>query len=349
MPKNRQVTFRDIAAEAGVSTMTVSRVLSGRGPVRPERRELVEAVARRLGYVQNPIVQRVMSDLRRGRGGGLRGTIAFLNSSRCEDDWRRHPYLRPCWEGARTRAEETGFAFDEIWVNAPRWTASRTYDVVRARGIDALLVVPGSNPAQVEFPLGEFALASFGGLAFELPVHQVLPDYFYNLATCYRRLWALGYRRIGAFVPDYELRMTGRESLGGFLAAQWESRLKKPVPVGTHPNNWQEAEQTFKRWVRDHRPDAVIAGYNQAARWLAELGFSVPGDIGLAHPGLAEDVAGWSGVDPDLRAQGAQAVDLLTAQLFRNERGLPAQPKRLTIRGRWVEGKTTRPQASASA
>jgi LacI family transcriptional regulator len=348
MPSERNVSLKDLAAAAGVSTMTVSRVLSGRGLVSAQRRAAVEAAARRLGYRMNPLVRRMMSELRRGGGGSFRGTVAFLNSSQREADWREMPYLRPSLEGAKAQAAAAGFAFDEIWINAPGWTPARTHAVLRTRGIDALLVVPGSNPEQVAFPLDEFALASFGGLAFDLPVHQVLPDYFYNVGLCYRQLWELGYRRIGLFVPHYEQRMTDGAGVGGYLAAQWELRSRHRLEIGTHPENWQSSETAFKRWVKQTRPDAVIATYNETGRWLRELGLEIPRKIGLVHPGLAGDVAGWSGVDPDHYAQGAQAVDLLTAQVFRNERGLPRQPKRTTIKGRWVEGTTTRPQAPST-
>jgi LacI family transcriptional regulator len=46
----KKVTFREIAARAGVGTATVERVLNGRGGVRPETVEKVIAAARRLDY-----------------------------------------------------------------------------------------------------------------------------------------------------------------------------------------------------------------------------------------------------------------------------------------------------------
>jgi LacI family transcriptional regulator len=347
MPAVRSVSLKDIAALAGVSTMTVSRVLGDKGHVSPAKQQAVREAAKRLGYQPNPVVQQIMSDLRRGRAHAFRGTIAFLNSSPEENSWHTLPYLRPCWDGARQRAEETGFAFDDIWINRPGWSPARTHGVLKSRGIRGLLVVPGSSPEQFRFPLEDFALASFGGLAFPLAIHEVLPDYFHNYATCYRRLWDLGYRRIGLFAPQYELAISGEESLGGFLSAQWRSPARNRVPVGSYSPNWGQAEAAFKEWVREVRPDAVIANYNQVRRWLLEIGLSCPKDIGLAHPGLAEDVEGWSGIDADLRAQGAQAVDLLTAQIFRNEQGIPSQPKRLTIRGTWTAGRTATKRATA--
>lgn len=340
MPHSHPVSLKDIAELAQVSVMTASRVLANKGHVSPAKMAAVRAAAEQLGYQPNPMVQQIMSEMRRGRANAFIGTIAFLNSSSHEEDWQKLPYLRPSRDGARQRAISTGFAFDDIWINQPGWSPARTLSVLQARGIRGLLVVPGSDPKQFKFDLSTFALASFGGLAFDLPIHQVLPDHFYNYATCYRELWNLGYRRIGFFAPDYELSVSGEESLGGYLSAQWHSPVANRVPVGAGSKNWETSEKVFKQWVHDVRPDAVIANYNQVDRWLNELGLDIPRDIGLAHPGLAADVEGWAGIDADLFEQGAQAVNLLTAQIFRNEHGLPEKPKRITIKGRWAPGKT---------
>ena len=51
----RTLTLRDVSEAAGVSEMTVSRVLRSRGDVSPATRERVQEAARRLGYVPNKI------------------------------------------------------------------------------------------------------------------------------------------------------------------------------------------------------------------------------------------------------------------------------------------------------
>ena len=49
MPTNR-VTMADVAREAGVSLMTISRVVNNKGDVSPETREVVQAAIEQLGY-----------------------------------------------------------------------------------------------------------------------------------------------------------------------------------------------------------------------------------------------------------------------------------------------------------
>ena len=53
--ENRTLTLRDVSEASGVSEMTVSRVLRGRGDVSQETREKVLQAAKSLGYVPNKI------------------------------------------------------------------------------------------------------------------------------------------------------------------------------------------------------------------------------------------------------------------------------------------------------
>ena len=64
-PSSRNVTQRQIAAEAGVSLMTVSRALQDSPLVREKVRERVKRIAGRLGYVRNPLTGALMAEIRR--------------------------------------------------------------------------------------------------------------------------------------------------------------------------------------------------------------------------------------------------------------------------------------------
>lgn len=63
----QRVTIRDVAQAAGVSTTTVSHVLSGNGRVRAQTREQVQQQVRLLGYQPNPLA----ANLRRSTFGSV--------------------------------------------------------------------------------------------------------------------------------------------------------------------------------------------------------------------------------------------------------------------------------------
>src|SRR5260370_7164964 len=54
-------TVRDVARKAGVSAMTVSRVINGGEGVRPETRKRVEHAVTELDFVPNAVAPRLMS------------------------------------------------------------------------------------------------------------------------------------------------------------------------------------------------------------------------------------------------------------------------------------------------
>ena len=81
-PRRRQsVTIRHVAADAGVSLQTVSRVINKEPNVRPEMMERVQASIARLGYVPSIAAQRM--------GGSRSYLIVALNDrERTIADWR---------------------------------------------------------------------------------------------------------------------------------------------------------------------------------------------------------------------------------------------------------------------
>lgn len=60
--RNGRVTIGDVARAAGVSSMTVSRVLNGRGGASAETSERIVSVARELNYHPNPFARGLRSD-----------------------------------------------------------------------------------------------------------------------------------------------------------------------------------------------------------------------------------------------------------------------------------------------
>lgn len=61
MQSDRQVTLKQIALEAGVSVMTVSRALRNQPSSASATRQRIQQIAERLGYRPNPLVSALMS------------------------------------------------------------------------------------------------------------------------------------------------------------------------------------------------------------------------------------------------------------------------------------------------
>jgi hypothetical protein len=77
----------------------------------------------------------------------------------------------------------------------------------------------------------------------------------------------------------------------------------------------------------------VVARERAVKGWLAGL----PGDILTASYALDGGGDGLPGMDHNNAAIGAAAVDWVTRLVERNEFGLPEEPSRLLLPGRWRE------------
>ena len=106
---NRNHTMSDIARLAGVSPMTVSRVVNGDARVRAATREKVEAVIRETGYVPDPAAR----ILARAGGGWVDPTPMPTRSQRPMPVQPESSLLmRSCWNyfAQTTRIAYLGFS-----------------------------------------------------------------------------------------------------------------------------------------------------------------------------------------------------------------------------------------------
>jgi LacI family transcriptional regulator len=97
-PRNRttsQVTIKQVAEKAGVSTATISRVLTGRGYVSPERRQIVLEAVKELNYQPD----RAARNLRRGASQIIGIVISDL----------QNPFFTSLIRGIEQTIEEDNF------------------------------------------------------------------------------------------------------------------------------------------------------------------------------------------------------------------------------------------------
>jgi LacI family transcriptional regulator len=353
------ITLAEVARAAGVSKMTASRALRGAPECSPATRLRVERAARELGYRPNPIVTLFQAAVRRRRVN-YHATLGWLNDYAERGHHRRTLHLRRVLRGAEIRAGSRGFRIEEIWVDEAddmsieRRTA-RYEQIIQARGMPGV-VLPILRRAELAVQAwAESSVVCLGGMvvpplvrptnsAFPELFHHVQPDFFANVELACVALRARGYRRIGLFMSEWHNRHTGRQYEAAFRLqlADWPGRDRVRPLITPEPSTEAEQRALLHDWVRKEKPDAVLCAIGHTCAWLREGGWRVPEDLGVAHLWMSDDTENWSGVDPDLEAVGAAAVDLLISQVQANARGQPPRPHRLSFLGRWVDGRTTR-------
>ncbi|HRI81805.1 MAG TPA: LacI family DNA-binding transcriptional regulator [Opitutaceae bacterium] len=332
-------TIRDIAARTGLSKSAVSLALRESPRIPAETRELVLAAARALNYRPNPMFSHMMRSVRATGPMQARATLGILHGFAEPQPARSVPYHAEWLAGARERAEALGYAVDELWMKEPGMSARRLSDIIRARGISALLIAPLPERRGVQLDWEHFTAVTAGYSLVEPRLTRAVPHHQQAMLVCLQQLANRGYRRIG-FALEKRMDPLARFNLSAPF--EWfQSRLprSRPVPVLELAGAPRAA---FVRWLRRHRPEAVILTNRVQADWIRAEKLDVPQDIGVVATSRTVAPEGFCCVDHQPRRLGAAAVDLLIGQLNRGETGIPANPKTVFTDVTWSEGRSLR-------
>lgn len=339
MPRNTP-TLRSIAAQLGLSIATVSEALRESPRVAEETRARVLAVARKVSYRRNPLVSTVMSMVRSSRQQTLRGSIAALNFAESPDK-TLIPFHQAVFEGAAQRGAELGYHLELFWIGPHGIRLRRITQILAARNIQGVMVMPFAEPRDLsELPWHEYSGVGMDYALAQPVLHTVLPDHHLTVFNALLRLKERGYRKPGLFVlnlKDRRLKYRFSSTYQGFTHAHLPDALIPPLSTDN------PTREGFLAWFRQYRPDVIVSHVQASIDWLASIRVQVPRDVGFVHLNHLERLGPCAGIDMRPRGMGAAAVESVVAQIHRNERGVPAVPKTITIEGLWIEGPTIRP------
>jgi len=314
------VSIKEVAAAAGVSTATVSRVLSNGLHVRPEVRERVLATVERLGYRPNLVARSLRSQ--------QSSTIGLIVSD------ISNPFFTAISRAVEDTAYEQGFSVllcntdenpekEAIYLNLMRDTAVAGAIMSPTRKTVA-------NFAESNLPLPIVVVDRFISNG---DVDTVLLD---NVDAAYRLITHLierGYRRIAALCSEMS---TGLERQVGYEKALRahglapKSEYMKYVP----PKSEAGYAATLKMLDVAEPPDALFTinsliaeGALQAIR---ERNLTIPDDIAL----VTFDDTTWSSlVQPPITliAQPTYEIGKTAAELLIQRIADPGRPTRQVI------------------
>ncbi|AHF92267.1 LacI family transcriptional regulator [Opitutaceae bacterium TAV5] len=343
-----QVSQRDLARLAGVSPMTVSLALRGHPSIPAETRTRIEKLAGEHHYRPDPALAALNAWRIRQAPARFQGTLAWVTGFASRDAWREMIQTKGYYQGACARADQLGYRIEEFWASEPGLSAKRATQILLARGVRGLVIAPLPEAhGRIDLEWNHFSAVALGYSLADPKLHVVMNHQFRNMKQVVERLHGLGYRRIGFAMPSANDERVDHNYLGGFWIARQAlpgtgDAADHPLPTLLAPKFEQAI---FLEWFREVRPDAIIVAASTVYRvrdWLGELGLRVPRDIGLAVAAVPWQDATISGIDEDVPAIGAHAVETVVGMIHRNEQGVPPRPLSLLLEGIWVAGKTAR-------
>ena len=336
------MTVRDIAAAAGVHFTTVSLALRNSPRLNAETRRRLQLKAEQMGYTPDPMVSALIAYRSELRTPRFQAVLAWINNWPRREDLLRIPSFQGYYQGACERARQLGYMIEEIWLHDSGTTPDKLPRVLRAQGIQGLLMAP--QPTSRMWPGIEFepfSAVSFGYSMQPAVLNVVTNHHYHTMAMMFSRLVELGYERIGLFMPeDWDAKVENHWTAGWLIASQKYAGKVVALPAYVDP---PEDYPRLRKWFNKHRPDVVIGRVEEIAA-VEALGFSVPGDVGFAGLDLHTDEVRYSGTYQNSVLIGQKAVDILIGMIHRDERGVPATPVRTLVESTWVPGTTLRAQ-----
>jgi len=285
MPRRRQaVTIKHVAADAGVSLQTVSRVINAEPNVRDEMRERVQASIDKLGYIPSIAAQRM--------SGSRSYLILALNDrDRTIEAWRARQgsdWVDQMLLGGMLKCAEHGYRmlFELVDTHDDHVERELAAALAALQPDGVILTPPHSdNPLITGFlesqrvPYARIgSLGEGGGIPLVMGDEDAARD-----AT--RRLLELGHTRIG-FIAGSEEYSLSEWRKAGWRSAMSDAGLPRDGLCVRGDFSYESGVAAARELLAgDARPTAIIASNDQMSLAVrdvaAELGIAIPRELSL--------------------------------------------------------------------
>jgi LacI family transcriptional regulator len=322
-----QVTIADVAAAAGVSVATVSKVINDRYGVAAQTSERVRAVIDELGYTSSLVAQSLRS---------RRTNVIAILAADIE------PFNAELLKGAAQAIRGTGYelvVFSDCGQRDDQigWER-RSLGRVSALTDGAILVTPSS----VDVPFAAPVVAVDHNVRSST-LATVDSDNLSGAVAATEHLIGLGHRRIGFLAGRSDLESARLREQGYRRALETAGIPFDPdlVEVGGYqPETARDAARDLL--AREQRPTAIFAANDTSAietiAVARSLGLDVPDDLSvIGFDNVPESVLcepPLTTIDQSIQRMGREAVRMLIG-LIENPAGRPGQvilPTRLVVR-----------------
>jgi DNA-binding LacI/PurR family transcriptional regulator len=335
--------MQDVARQAGVHVATVSRALRRRRGVSEEVRAKVLRVAAELGYRINPLVSALIRSRRNPHRANYHATLGFLTPHWPSQVQSYRDDYRQLIEGAGRRASGLGYRLDEFKLGAKGLSAQRVSDILEARNISGLILMPlHSTQDAIDIDWKHWPVVAIG-YSQRIPVPRVVHNHSRAMRLALAKCRQCGCERIGLVLPQRVSEKVEDRWVAAYLLDQFRQgkRAAALPPLLLDENPKQEA---FTSWFKAYRPDAIIGLQHLTPihRWLKAARIPVPDRVALVTLDCREQRPRFTGIDQDYALLGGLAVEQLVNLLERNDRSMMQRATILAVEGVWRDGPTLR-------
>ena len=268
------VTMRDVAEQAGVSAITVSRVINGTGYVHEATQARVLAAIEALRYVPNSLARSLRSQ--------QTSTLALLVTDITNSFWTTVA------RGVEDEATAQNYAVFLCNTDEDPAKEDRYLEMLTRRRVDGLLIGPTPDSATVLSRLHTLGIKfvlidrTVDGIAAD----TVRSDSRGGAANITQHMLSTGHPRV-AFIGGPLTTSTGRDRLNGYRAAHMAAGLTPDaelIKIGSYHRE-SGRELTGELLAAKRRPSAIFAGNNQIALGvldaLVEARMHLPNDMAV--------------------------------------------------------------------
>ena len=266
-------TIHDVAKQAGVAPITVSRVINNSGYISDKTRDKVQTAISELGYVPNILAR----SLRSKRTNTL--ALVFTDIT--------NPFFTILARGVEDSASFAGFNVIFCNTDESQEKEDNYIQLLLQKQVDGILLVPaGSNTKSIEIIQEQNTpLVVLDRRVSNTSVDIVRGDSEGGAYQLTKYLIDLGHRRI-AIISGPRNVSTAEDRLLGYKRAMEENGLKEYLMsyygCFTQASGFELTREIFSH---DSKPTAVFAANNLMAigalRALQEIGLKVPDDVAL--------------------------------------------------------------------
>ena len=335
-------TLSDVARLAGVSTMTVSRVINGTGYTSPAAQARVNKAIAELSYMPNVLARQ----LRLNRTKTLALVVTDI----------ANPFFTTIARGVEDAARAHGYAVMFCNTDESVDEELEYVSVLIQRRVDGVLLVPAADSS------GSAELLRQQGLPVVIldrrptsgGVDVVRTDSEGGAYLAVHHLIGLGHRRIAALVGP-ESVSTSVDRVGGYQRAMAEAGIGPGLQTIVFGEYTEASGHTMTAKVLSATevPTAIFAGNNfiasGAIQSIREAGMEIPHDMSVV---VFDDLPqGW--IQPFLTVIsqpayeiGKQACELMLARLSSAE---PIEPCTIVLPSSLIVRQSSAPPRSTSA